>query len=69
MGFSVVKDPKEAIKFWLDALSHQHVNQKNIILLNKCLESELNHYINPNPSTLTSLDDIGRFHLSSKITE
>jgi hypothetical protein len=47
--FSVetIKDPRQDIKFWLDALSNPNVNRESKELLNKCLYIELNNYLNP----------------------
>ncbi len=40
-----IKDAKKEIEFWLKALDNPNITMKNIELLNKCLEMELNSYL------------------------
>lgn len=43
----VTRDIKQDVKFWVDALNNPHISGDNKILINKCLQAELNSYINP----------------------
>jgi hypothetical protein len=43
----VIKDPKQDIEFWLNALSNEYVNMDNKELLNKCLQIQLNRHLYP----------------------
>ncbi|MGD6876940.1 hypothetical protein [Bacillus infantis] len=43
----VVKDVKKDVEFWLKAIESENVNSDNKILLNTCLEMELNKYLYP----------------------
>lgn len=45
--FVVVEDPKKHIEFWLNALSNPNIDKTSTNLLNKCLHSELNLFIDP----------------------
>jgi hypothetical protein len=42
-----IKDSKQEIKFWLDALSNPNINMETVKLLNECLCSELKNYLYP----------------------
>lgn len=42
-----IEDPKKNIKFWLRALSNPNIDKESIMLLNKCLQSELNWFFDP----------------------
>lgn len=45
--FTIIPDPKQDIKFWLDALSNPNVNRESKELLNQCLQAELKNYMFP----------------------
>jgi hypothetical protein len=42
-----VKDVKEEVKFWLDALNNPNLSEENRKLLNECLSMELRLAIKP----------------------
>lgn len=45
--FIVIKDHKKEIKFWINALTNPNVSHDNKVLINKCLNCELNNYLSP----------------------
>jgi hypothetical protein len=46
-NIEVLKDPKQDIKFWLDALSNTNIDRESKELLNQCLQAELKNYLYP----------------------
>jgi hypothetical protein len=46
-NLEVMKDPKDDIKFWLDALNNPNIDRESKEMLNKCLYVELNNYLCP----------------------
>jgi hypothetical protein len=45
--YKIVPDPKNDIKFWLDALNNPNIDRESKEMLNKCLYVELNNYLYP----------------------
>ena len=42
-----LENHKNEIKFWIEALSNKDISESNKVLINKCLNNELNIYLSP----------------------
>lgn len=60
-NLEVMADAKKDVDFWLKAISSPNLEKDSILLLNKCLQSELNKYLHPMYLTVKTDDKMNGY--------